>query len=106
VIYASTRFRQKNPVLYKSFLAALEEAMQMINADKRAAAKLYIDATSSAANQLDPTYKIVTDPRVEFTTAASGLMKFADFMTSVGTLTRKPANDAMCFPEIDAKACN
>jgi NitT/TauT family transport system substrate-binding protein len=106
VIYASIGFRQKNPTLYKSYLAALDEAMQMINADKRAAAKLYIESAPSAANQAELTYRIVSDPSVEFTTSPGGLLKFADFMTSIGTLTRKPSNDPMCFPEVDAKDCS
>lgn len=105
VIYASSRFRDQNPALYRAYLAALDEAMDRINADKRAAAQLYMKATSLKPDQFELMYKIVTDPRVEFTTVPNGLMKFAEFMHRVGALSRQPASwKDLCFPEAAAKA--
>lgn len=107
VIYTSVRFREQNPRLYKSYLAALDEAMQIINADKRAATQIYMDSTTSRSEKFDPMYEIVTNPSVEFTVVPSGLMKFADFMSSTGRLARIPSDwREMCFPEIAAKAGN
>ncbi len=104
VIYTSKRFRDEKPKLYQSYLGALEEAVTLINADKRAAAQLYVDALSST-DQAELMHRIVNDPRMEFTTVPSGLMKFADFMSRVGTLSRKPASwQELCFPEAAAKA--
>ena len=42
VAWTSARFREKSPVLYKALLAALEEATDIVNKDKRAAAALWI----------------------------------------------------------------
>ena len=105
VIYTSLRFREQNPRLYRAYLAALDEAMEWINADKRAATQLYMDVTSTKPDQFALMYKMVTDPRVEFTTVPNGLMKFAEFMNQVGTLSRKPASwQELSFPEVAAKA--
>lgn len=105
VIYTSSRFRDQSPALYRAYLAALDEAMEWINSDKRAATHLYLRAASMKADQFDLMHKIVTDPRIEFTTVPNGLMKFAEFMHRVGTLGRKPASwKDLCFSEAAAKA--
>lgn len=45
VIAATGRFRRENPKLYGAFLAALDEATDMINKDKSAAADIYLRLT-------------------------------------------------------------
>jgi len=105
VIYTSERFRKENPRLYRAYLDALEESVEIINRDKRAAARMYVEATSAKPEQLKEIEAVVLDPRVEFTAVPSGLMTFADFMHSVGTLNRKPSSwKDLCFPEASAKA--
>jgi NitT/TauT family transport system substrate-binding protein len=105
VIYTTARFREQNPRLYKAFLLALDEAMDLINQDKRAAARLYNEMTNGKPDQLALLDKIVADPSVEFTTVPNGLMKFAEFMHRVGSLGRTPESwKGFCFPEAAAKA--
>lgn len=105
VIYTTARFREENPRLYKAYLDALEEAMGMINADKRAATQVYMDLASGKPEQFELMHRIVTDPSVEFTTVPNGLMKFAEFMHRVGTLQQAPSSwKALCFPEAAARA--
>lgn len=105
VIYTSGRFREGNPRLYRAYLNALEESMEIINRDKRAAAQMYVEATSAKPEQLKEIEAVVLDPRVEFTTVPSGLMKFAEFMHRVGTLSSKPSSwKDLCFPEAAANA--
>lgn len=105
VIYTTVKFREENPRLYKAFLAALDESMDLINADKRAATQTYIDLTNGKPEQAPLLNKIVADPRVEFTTVSNGLTKFAEFMRSVGTLSRDARSwRDFCFPEAAAKA--
>ena len=85
VAWTSARFREKNPVLYKALLAALSEATDIVNADRRAAAALWIrDSNSKLA--LDFVDKIVSGPQVRWTLAPENTMKFARFMQGVGTL--------------------
>lgn len=105
VIYATKSFRKQNPHLYKAFIDALDEAMQIINADKRRAAQMYVDTAANKRESLDEIYKMVNNPAMEFTTVPNGLMKFANFMSGMGALTRKPGNwRDLCFPEAATKA--
>ena len=45
VIAATSKFRTENPKLYAAFLAALKEATDFINADKRKGAEIYLKVT-------------------------------------------------------------
>jgi NitT/TauT family transport system substrate-binding protein len=105
VIYATKSFRKQNPHLYKAFIDALDDAMQVINADKRRAAQMYVDSVANKRESFDEIYKMVNNPAMEFTTVPNGLMKFASFMSGMGALTRKPGNwRDLCFPEAATKA--
>jgi NitT/TauT family transport system substrate-binding protein len=100
VAWTSARFRDKNPELYKALLAALEEATELVNRDKRAAAALWI-ADSQSKLPLDFVDRIVSGPQVRWTLVPENTMKFARFMHSVGTLRSAPASwRDYFFPDI------
>jgi NitT/TauT family transport system substrate-binding protein len=91
VAWTSARFREQNPVLYRALLAALQEATDIVNKDKRAAAALWI-ADSRSKLALDFVDRIVAGPQVRWTLVPENTMKFAQFMHSVGTLRTAPAS--------------
>ncbi|MBI2715449.1 MAG: ABC transporter substrate-binding protein [Rhizobiales bacterium] len=99
-VWAPAKFRNQNPVLYKAFVAALKEATEIVNKDKRAAAALWIENSKSKLS-LDMVAKIVTGPQVKWTLVPENTMKYADFMSGVGTLKARPASwKDYFFPEI------
>ncbi len=99
-LWAPAKFRDGNPVLYKALIAALKEATAIVNKDKPAAAALWIEDSRSKLS-LAMVGKIVASPQVHWTMAPENTMKYADFMTSVGTLKVKPASwKDYFFPEI------
>jgi len=99
VAWTSSKFRDGNPVLYKALMAALEEATDMVNKDKRAAAALWIEDSKSKL-ALDFVDGIVSGPQVRWTLTPENTMKFATFMASVGTLKPAPATwRDFFFPE-------
>jgi NitT/TauT family transport system substrate-binding protein len=99
-IWAPAKFRDQNPVLYKAFVAALKEATEIVNKDKRAAAALWIEDSKSKL-PLDMVAKIVADKQVHWTMTPENTMKYADFMASVGTLkVRASSWKDYFFPEI------
>lgn len=99
-IWAPAKFRDGNPVLYKAFIAALKEATEIVNKDKRAAAALWIEDSKSKL-PLDTAAKIVSGAQVHWTMVPENTMKFADFMAGVGRLKVKPASwKDYFFPEI------
>lgn len=99
-VWAPAKFRDQNPVLYRAFVAALKEATEIVNKDKRAAAALWIENSKSKLS-LDMVAKIVTGPQVKWTLVPENTMKYADFMSGVGTLKMKPTTwKDYFFPEI------
>jgi NitT/TauT family transport system substrate-binding protein len=73
------RFRDNNPVLQKAVLAALDESIATINADKRAAVALWKDV-HKANESIDELVAIVSDPRFEFSSTPLRIQFLSDFM--------------------------
>jgi NitT/TauT family transport system substrate-binding protein len=104
LVWTTSKFHDQNPKLYRAFLAALEEAMAFISADKRGAAELWAGAEKSKL-PLPFIEKIVKDPENSFTTTPQNIMKYAEFMLKVGSIKEKPASwKDMFFPEIHGKS--
>jgi NitT/TauT family transport system substrate-binding protein len=100
VAWTSAKFRDANPVLYKALIAALKEATDIVNKDKAAASALWI-ADSNSKLAPDMVAKIVAGPQVNWTLTPEATMKFADFMTNVGTLKVKASSwKDYFFPEV------
>jgi NitT/TauT family transport system substrate-binding protein len=100
VAWTSKKFRDNNPVLYKALIAALKEATDIINKDKAAAGALWIEDSKS---KLPPDFvaKIVAGPQVHWTLTPENTIKYADFMSSVGTLKVKASSwKDYFFPEV------
>ncbi len=99
VIAATAKFRAQNPKLYGVFLAALKEATEFINADKKRAAEIYLKASGDKM----PVYELVGilgDPAIRYSMRLEGIGPFVDFMARTGTLKSPPADwRDMFFPE-------
>jgi NitT/TauT family transport system substrate-binding protein len=91
LVWAREDFRAKNPKTYAAFREALAEAIRRINADKPAAAKVYIEANKSKD---DPAFilKMLNDPEIVFTLEPQNTMAYAEFMHKVGALKNKAAS--------------
>jgi NitT/TauT family transport system substrate-binding protein len=100
VAWTTRRFHDANPKLYGALIAALKEATEIINADKRAAAALWIEDSKSKL-PLDMVTKVLAGPQVTWTMTPQQTMKFATFMHEVGSTKAVPASwKDMFFPEI------
>jgi NitT/TauT family transport system substrate-binding protein len=91
MVYTTGKFHDANPKTYQAFLAAIEEAIAIINRDKNGVAKIYLKMTNSKESIAD-IVAILNDPLVQFTMTPAGTMKFADFMVRIGALKNKPAS--------------
>ncbi|MGI4955388.1 MAG: ABC transporter substrate-binding protein [Janthinobacterium lividum] len=102
--WAGKRFRDGNPVLYQALVAALKEATELVNADKRAAAAQWLADTKSTL-ALDTVAGIVSGPQVSWTMAPQGTLSYAAFMHRAGVTKLAPAAwQDMFFPEAHALA--
>jgi NitT/TauT family transport system substrate-binding protein len=99
VIATTSKFRRDNPKLYGAFLAALKEATDFINADKRRAAEVYLKVTKERT-PIEEIMEVLADPAIQYNTKVGGIQSFVSFMTKVGTLKNPPADwKDMFFPE-------
>ncbi len=92
MISTTERFQKANPKVFGAFLAAVKESFAMIEKDKAGAAKVLLASMGGKGWELDELVAILNDKDIKYTTSPENLMKYADFMNSIGTLKNKPAN--------------
>ena len=99
-VWTTSKFRSDNPKLYAAFVAALDEAIATINADKRAAADTYL-RLSKEKSSADSILKMLNDPEIVYTTTPQNVMKYVDFMHKVGSIKVKADSwKDLFFPNI------
>jgi NitT/TauT family transport system substrate-binding protein len=99
VIWTRAAFREGHPKAYQAFLSALEEAMEVLNRDKRAAAAIYKRLTNSSESVAEIA-GILEDPRLVFTLTPHRVLRTAEFMQRTGRVKERPASwKDLFFPE-------
>jgi NitT/TauT family transport system substrate-binding protein len=88
--FTTEQFRIANPKLTASFVAALEEAVEFVAANKPEAAQIYARVARVKSPEAE-ILRIINDPDVRFTLVPEGIMIYANFMRRVGLLKVKPA---------------
>jgi len=98
--FTTRRFFEANPKLAAAFVAAMDEACSLIARDRRKAAEIYV-AVAKVKPSLDETLKILNDPNSRFSAVPEGTMRYAEFMSRIGTIKAKPAEwKDLFFPPI------
>jgi NitT/TauT family transport system substrate-binding protein len=87
--FTTQQFRAANPQLAASFVAALQEAIEFIAANKAEAAQIYVE-TAKVKQPEAEILRIINDPDLRFTLIPTGIMSYANFMYRVGLLKLKP----------------
>jgi NitT/TauT family transport system substrate-binding protein len=99
VVWATSKFRDENPKTYQAFFNAFKEATDFINANKRAAAEIYVNESKDRSG-VAAIEKMLNDPEIRVTMVPENTMKFVEFMNKVGTLKPKAASwKDLFFPE-------
>jgi NitT/TauT family transport system substrate-binding protein len=97
MVSTTAKFREQNPKVYAAVLKAIDEANKLIVADKKSAAALLPEFP--AQEVID----VLNDPHTKFTTTPENVMKYAEFMHSIGSIKNRPASwKDLFFPEIHA----
>jgi NitT/TauT family transport system substrate-binding protein len=98
--YTTKRFYDANPKLSAAFVAAADEAAQFIAANKREAARIYIELAQVKTSE-DEMLRMLNDPDTRFSAAPQGAMTYANFMADIGTLKQRPAGwKDLFFPPV------
>ena len=102
-LWTTQRFHDSNPKLYGAFLAALEEAMSIINKDHAGAAQIYIKSDDPKASPA-LIQRILDDKENVFTTTPQQVLKYAAFMHRTGAIKELPQSwKDVFFPEVHGK---
>lgn len=102
MLYTTGKFHDSNPKVYAAFLLALQDAVAFINADKRAAAQVFLDLEGQGM-KIDEVLEVLGDPDIRYTASPENVMKYAEFMAGVGSIKARPAAwQEMFFPAIHA----
>ena len=100
VVWASTRFRDENPKIVEAFVAALDEAMKFINANRKEAAEIWVRAENSRMPAAEAE-RIIRLPENEWTMTPKKVMAYADFMSRNGLIPARPDSwKDLFFPEV------
>jgi len=100
LMWTTQKFHDANPKHHLAVLNALEEANKYIKENPRGAAEAFIRNQKS---KLDLAFvqEMIANPESHFTTAPQNLMKYADFMSRIGSLKQRPASwKDVFFPEV------
>ena len=89
VLYATERFRSRNPKTYAAFLAALQEAAQIARQDPEAATRAYLRATGASTDKA-LLLSVLTQPEVRYDLAPRNTHVLAHFMYRVGAIQNEP----------------
>jgi NitT/TauT family transport system substrate-binding protein len=91
LLYTTQKFHDANPKLFKAVMDALKEADERINADKRAAAELYVRVTKDTSG-VEQILEAISAPGVDYTIAPQSVYAMASFMNKVGTVKHPVAS--------------
>lgn len=100
VFVTTEKFRKENPKVYEIVVAALNGAIDWTNADKRRAAKLYMEMTKEKKLTEDDIVETISAAGFDFTKVPKKTFDFAAFMHRIGSLKNKPESwKDLYFPE-------
>ena len=100
MLYTTTKFHDENPKTYAAVMAGLRDAIAFIKADPRGAAKIFVGSSDGRGWSEDDIVAVISSPQTVFTTAPQNVLKYAHFMSDVGTLKVRPASwKDLFFPD-------
>jgi NitT/TauT family transport system substrate-binding protein len=98
--WASQKFVDANPIKIKAFIAAVDEASEMIAKDPKAAAEIYVAVTKEKIT-VDELVGIIKQPGAVFSATPLRSMLWAEYMHRIGLIKQKPASwKDYSFPNI------
>ena len=101
---STEQFRKANPQTYDAVVAAFDEAIEWINADKRRAAQFYLEISKENMS-LDDLNAIIAAPDYVYGKTPRGIGKAMGLMYKAGTIKTVPQSwKEMYFPETQALA--
>jgi NitT/TauT family transport system substrate-binding protein len=89
-VWSTVKSSTQNPKLHEAFLAALKESIDSINADKKNAARIYLQMSGDKTSE-EEILSQLNDAEIQYSMVPNRVMVIADFMRKIGTI-KKPFN--------------
>ena len=89
--WAKQSFVDANPIKIKAFIAAVDEASDMVAKDPKGAAEIYLRVTKEKIT-LDELVDTIKQPGAVFSATPLRSMLWADYMYRIGMIKQKPAS--------------
>ncbi len=103
IMFTTTAFHDANPVAVKALIAALDEANDFINKDKKAAAELYLRVSGDKLS-VDEVLQVLNEEGSVFSATPQGTLPVVQFMHRAGIIPTGPKKwEDLYFPEITAR---
>ena len=100
LLTTTAKFREENPKLYASVIAAVDEAIFWLKADPRRAVRLYIEMSHDKNTREDDGVAMLTSPNFEFTRTPHKVGNLFQFMNKIGLIKTRPESwKDLFFPE-------
>jgi NitT/TauT family transport system substrate-binding protein len=98
--WGQQRFVEANPIKIKAFIAALDEASDMVMNDTKTAAEIYLAVTKEKIT-VDELVAVMKQPGAIFSTTPQRSMLWAEYMHRIGLIKTKPGSwKDYSFPNI------
>lgn len=105
MISTTKKFYQENPKAYGVFLAALKEAQEMISSDQDEAIRVLLASMGNRSElSNEELLAILNRDSTKYTTVPENVLKYAEFMNSIGSISNKPESLGDVFFEVDEVA--
>jgi NitT/TauT family transport system substrate-binding protein len=92
MISTTAKFHDQNPKVYAAFVSALNQAMEMIRNDRTTAAAVLLESMGGKGWSVAELAGMLGESDTRYTTVPENVMRYAEFMHSIGTLKNKPAS--------------
>jgi NitT/TauT family transport system substrate-binding protein len=89
VLYATEKFRDRNPKTYRAFVDAMADAAKFVSADPQAAADIYIRVNHASIDRA-LLVKVISNPQAQFKVAPQNTFGLAQFMYRIGAIRNEP----------------
>jgi NitT/TauT family transport system substrate-binding protein len=100
MMWTTTRFHDENPKTYAAVVAALREAIDLINRDRPKAAEIFLRVANEKMSQAE-VVRILEQPDMRYSLAPEGVMRYVNFLHKIGVIKAKPESwKDMFFPGV------
>jgi len=99
IMVATKQFREENPNVFKAVFDALAESQAYIKANVEEDDEILLESIGGRGWEVSELVEVLNDPDIKFDITPENVMKYAEFMHSVGSINNKMNDWTELFAE-------